>query len=130
MDTNILIHAIESKPHDARKGAIAREIVLAEIFGVSAQTIAEFVNVATKARISLPYEQVAEWIDYLAAMPFTVLDADLIRRGFWFRQRYQIQYYDGALLAAAERLGCETFLSEDLNHGQRYGDVVAINPYV
>lgn len=103
--------------------------MLAEVFGVSAQTVAEFVNVTSKARISLPDHEIAQWIEYLSAMPFTVLDADIVRRGFWFKQRYQIQYFDGALLAAAERLGCGIFYSEDLNHQQHYGDVTAINPY-
>ncbi|MER9304105.1 hypothetical protein NKJ06_29030 [Mesorhizobium sp. M0293] len=36
---------------------------------------------------------------------------------------------DGAIIAAAERLGVKTLYTEDLNHGQAYGSVVAINPF-
>jgi predicted nucleic acid-binding protein len=130
MDTNILIWAAEGKPDDPRKSAVARRLVLDEVFGVSAQSIAEFVNAATKARISLPPQQIDLWVDYLAAMPFTVLDAEIVRRGVWLARRYQIQYYDAALLAAAERLGVRVFYSDDLNHNQVYGDVRVVNPFL
>jgi predicted nucleic acid-binding protein len=130
MDTNILIWAAEGKPDDPRKSAVARRLVLDEVFGVSAQSIAEFVNAATKARISLPPQQIDLWVDYLAAMPFTALDAEIVRRGVWLARRYQIQYYDAALLAAAERLGVRVFYSDDLNHNQVYGDVRVVNPFL
>lgn len=35
----------------------------------------------------------------------------------------------GAIIAAAERLGVRTLYTKDLNHGQAYGAVVAINPF-
>lgn len=130
MDTNILIWAAQRNPDDPRKAAISRELVLNEAFGVSAQSVAEFVNAASRARIGLPAGQIDRWIDYLGAMPFTVLDADMVRRGFWLSQRYQIQYYDAALLAAAERLDAPIFYSEDLDHGQVYGSVRAVDPFL
>ncbi|WP_245435947.1 hypothetical protein [Mesorhizobium tamadayense] len=45
------------------------------------------------------------------------------------KQHYEISYWDGAIIAAAERLGVKTLYTEDLNHGQAYGSVVAINPF-
>lgn len=36
--------------------------------------------------------------------------------------------YD-ATIAAAERLCVKTLYTEDLNHGQAYGFVVAVNPF-
>ncbi|TIP29869.1 MAG: PIN domain-containing protein [Mesorhizobium sp.] len=35
----------------------------------------------------------------------------------------------GAIIAAAERLGVKALYTEDLNHGQAYGSVVAVNPF-
>ncbi|KQT52619.1 MULTISPECIES: PIN domain-containing protein [unclassified Aureimonas] len=130
MDTNILVLAAESKPDDLRKSRIARELVLSETFGVSAQSIAEFVNCATRAKVRLRTEEVDRWIDFLSTMPFTALDADIVRRGYWLCRRYRIQYYDAALLAAAERLGAPVFYSADLNHGQIYGAVRVVNPFL
>lgn len=130
MDTNILIWAVERNPAEPRKATIARELVLDEVFGVSAQSIAEFVNAATRAKVVLPPVDLDRWIDYFADLPFTALDPDIVRRGLWMHRRYKIQYYDGALLAAAERLGAPIFYSEDLNHDQLYGEVRVINPFL
>lgn len=130
MDTNILIWAAERNPDVPRKAAIARELVLNETFGVSAQSIAEFVNASTRAKVVLPPADLDRWIDYLADLPFTSVDTEIVRRGVWMHRRYQIQYYDGALLAAAERLGAPVFFSEDLNHDQIYGDVRVVNPFL
>ena len=55
------------------------------------------------------------WIERLAAFPFTVVDANIVRAGIFLSRRYQIRYYDAALLAAAERLGAPVFYSEDLS---------------
>jgi len=43
--------------------------------------------------------------------------------------RYDLQYYDSLLLAAAESLGCDEFITEDLNDGQLYCGIKAVNPF-
>ncbi|HEY1750588.1 MAG TPA: PIN domain-containing protein [Caulobacteraceae bacterium] len=43
--------------------------------------------------------------------------------------RYAIGFWDSMLLASANQAGCAVFLSEDLNDGQVYGAVRAINPF-
>ena len=37
--------------------------------------------------------------------------------------------YDALLLATAKELGCNRFLTEDLNDGQDYCRVTAVNPF-
>jgi predicted nucleic acid-binding protein len=72
---------------------------------------------------------VDEWIERLAQHPFTPVDVSLVRAGIFLSRRYRIAYWDAALLAAAQRLGAPVFYTEDLNHGQMYGSVRAINPF-
>ena len=43
--------------------------------------------------------------------------------------RYQISYWDGAILAAAEALGAGVVYSEDLQHNQKYRTVRVENPF-
>ena len=50
-------------------------------------------------------------------------------RALEIKERYELQYYDSLLLAAAESLGCDEFWSEDLNDGQLYCGVKAVNPF-
>lgn len=45
------------------------------------------------------------------------------------QDRYGVQWWDALLLASANAAGCDHFLSEDLNDGQVYGGVTAINPF-
>ena len=74
--------------------------------------------------------EIDAWIERLAAFPFAAVDADIVRAGIFLARRFRIRYFDAALLAAAERLGAPVFYSEDLNHGQTYGSVRVVNPFL
>ena len=50
-------------------------------------------------------------------------------RALQIQEQYQLQFYDSLLLAAAEANGCTEFLSEDLNDGQIYCGMKAVNPF-
>lgn len=131
LDTNILVYAAAGRVSEPRKHEIARDLVLRGGFGVSAQTLAEFTNVVMrKARHRMEPDEIDIWIDELSDRPFTVLDEALVRGGIQIARRYNISYYDAALLAAAERLGAPVFYTEDLNHNQVYGSIRAINPFL
>lgn len=43
--------------------------------------------------------------------------------------RYGVHFYDGMILAAAERSSCGRIWSEDFNAGQRYFGIVVENPF-
>lgn len=43
---------------------------------------------------------------------------------------YQLEWYDAHMWAFAERYGIEQLLSEDFEHGRRYGMVQVVNPFV
>jgi predicted nucleic acid-binding protein len=131
LDTNILVYGAVGREDEPRKAAIAQEIVSTQVFGVSAQTLAEFYSVITRMTARpLSLAEIDAWIERLVAFPFTAVDANIVRAGIFLSRRYQIRYYDAALLAAAERLGAPVFYSEDLSHNQRYGSVRVVNPFL
>jgi predicted nucleic acid-binding protein len=66
----------------------------------------------------------------LADQPGIATDEVIVKRGIEISVRYQISYWDGAIIAAAEALGAKTLYSEDLSHGQTYGDVEVRNPFL
>ncbi len=41
----------------------------------------------------------------------------------------QLSIWDALIVCAANRAGCRTLLSEDLNHGQVIGGVAVVNPF-
>ncbi len=55
---------------------------------------------------------------------------DIFRAGVALSQRYQLSYWDGAILAAAQASGCDILYTEDLTHGQDYSGVVVVNPFL
>ncbi|MFN3816160.1 PIN domain-containing protein [Brevundimonas sp.] len=57
------------------------------------------------------------------------LDPDVTLAAWTLQDRYGVQFWDALLLASANKAGCRWFLSEDLNDGQLYGDVRALNPF-
>ncbi len=132
LDTNILIYAAVAKPDERFKQAIAREIIATQEFGLSGQILAEFyVNVTKPGKTAVPLRpsDIDAWLTTLEAFPVVPVDADLVRSGVEFSRRYQINYFDGAVIAAAERLGAPILYTEDLSHGQKYGSVTVINPF-
>ena len=54
---------------------------------------------------------------------------DLFRSAVSISQRFQLSYWDGAILAAARSLGCDAVYSEDLSSEQDYGGLRVINPF-
>jgi predicted nucleic acid-binding protein len=45
-------------------------------------------------------------------------------------ERYQLSWFDAHLWAYAEVYGLSFLISEDFQHGRRYGTVTAFNPFV
>ena len=130
LDTNVLIYAATAKKDHPRKFAIAARIVESEHFGVSGQVLAEFyVRVLTKPKIQLPQADAEQWVELLCKYPVAAVDDTLVRQGIAYSQRYQISYWDAAIIAAAERLEAPILYTEDLNHNQLYGSVRVVNPF-
>jgi predicted nucleic acid-binding protein len=125
-----VIYAAAGKKHDPEKHAVAKGLVTTTGFCLSGQVLAEFyVNVTTKKHIRMPPAEINEWLELLVRFPVAAIDAALVERGIFFSRRYQIHYFDAALIAAAERLEAPILYTEDLNHGQNYGPVRVLNPF-
>jgi predicted nucleic acid-binding protein len=130
LDTNILIYAASANETERKKKIKAAELIEPS-FGTSTQVIQEFYTTVTrKPDKALTSVEAVQWVKRLALQPCAVVDIALIRSAIEISQRYRINYWDAAILAAAERLGTEIVYTEDLNHGQNYGLVRVVNPFV
>jgi predicted nucleic acid-binding protein len=132
LDTNVLIYAAAGDEVDAGKFTTAGEILTTETFAISTQVIGEFIrNVQNPRKMASPLsdEEVDGWLERLFEFPVISIDREIILNAALFQRRYQIDFWDGQILAAAHRFGAETLLTEDLNHGQTYGRVRCENPF-
>ena len=131
-DTNVLLYAARSKLDgvDALKRPIALDLIGNHEFTVSGQVLAEFYYNAIKdGPFKLPIDEADEWLDRLMFLPCVAVDAALVKAGAALAHRYQISYWDGAIIAAAHEGDADLLYSEDLNDGQRYGNVTVVNPF-
>lgn len=100
-------------------------------FGVSLQVAQEFYhNARIKARMAITAEQAERIIALLLACPLVVTDADLFTEARRLCERYQLRYWDAAIVAAAARLRAPILYSEDLSHGQVYDGITVVNPFL
>ena len=131
LDTNVLVYAYQT--NDPGKQRIARQLLsraVAGEFTISTQVLAEFATTLLhKLQPPLSIEEVTVALDGLGPIPLIVPDGDIVRRAVEARGAYGIHFYDGMIVAAAERAGCEKILSEDLNSQQKYFGVVVANPF-
>lgn len=131
LDTNVLVYAVSSAEGDAPKSRKALDLVQRTEFGLSAQVLQEFyVTVTRKIRRPLAPEQAVALLDEYRVFPTVPTDYPLIVAAVELSLRHGVSYWDGAILAAAEALEAPVLYTEDLNHGQLYGRVRAVNPFV
>jgi len=132
VDTNVFLYAARPalSADEDRKRLVALDVVSEADFCISSQVLAEFYHNAVKdGKQKLSEREAEAWLDSLCVRPCADVDVDVVRHGVRLSQRYEISYWDGAIIAAAHRLGATRIFTEDLNDGQAYGSVTAINPF-
>jgi predicted nucleic acid-binding protein len=106
LDTNVFVYAAAGRGAEERKRRRAMALIETEDFGLSAQVLQEFyVTVTRKVAVPLGAERALEWIGQLASFPCVAIDAAIVRIAVETSERYQVSYWDGAILAASEALG-------------------------
>jgi len=131
LDSNVLVYAYDASAPEKR--GVAQDLVRRAVRGeliISTQVLAEFAAILLH-EVAPPMDPV-ELMDLLEALsPIKTIkaDEDLVRRAIEAHAKYGIHFWDGMIVAAAERGRCERIWSEDLNAGQEYFGVVVENPF-
>ena len=131
LDTNVLVYAASAEPADRLRHLAAVDLVRTGQFVLCAEALQECYDVVTrgKAPAMTPVEALT-WVEQWEVFCTVDLSAETVKAGAEIAARYKLRYWDGAMLAAAHQAGAETFVSEDLNHGQTYGSVRVENPFL
>lgn len=129
-DSNVLLYAASNAPEDAGKRAAARRVLALPGVGFSVQVLKEFyVNATGKRALRLSEEEAGGILRELCGFPILPLTEDLVFAAVEVKRRFQISYWDAAIVAAAQALGARELFTEDLNDGQDYGGVRVVNPF-
>ena len=129
LDTNLIVYANDTR--NARKQARAIELVAATIREgtgvISTQVMQEYAMVAG-GKLRQDPDAILRQLLLLESLEVVQITPALIRRALELQFRYQIDYWDAGILAAAEHAQCHLLWSEDLNPGQLYATVRVENP--
>jgi predicted nucleic acid-binding protein len=131
LDSNILVYAHDDA--DPKKKKIAQDLIKRAVLGemlISTQTLAEFsATLLHKFSQQFSSNEMIGILDTLAPIRLVMLDAGVVRRAVEAHRTYGVHFYDGMIVAAAERGGCNRIWSEDMNAGQEYFGIKVENPF-
>jgi len=133
VDTNILVYAYD-------RGAAVKHATALTLLenlwkegngALSTQVLQEFyVNVRRKAKKPVSTKQARELIaDYLAWNP-VINDGAAVLEAIDFEQRFKLSFWDSMIVVAAQKAGASLLYSEDFSHGQQFGPVQVVNPFL
>jgi predicted nucleic acid-binding protein len=134
LDTNLFVYAYDRR--DAVKQSIAlnliRDLTESDEGVISYQVAQEFFNVALRqSKIAMPIADaqilLQDVFRPLLKVPSTVA---LVSNALEIERRYLLSWYDSLIVAAAQQAGCSVLYSEDLQHGQRFGNLVVRHPFL
>jgi predicted nucleic acid-binding protein len=134
LDTNIFVYSFDpSSPAKQRHATQLIRVAVSTRKGiVSYQVVQEFFNVALR-RFAQPMT-VLEAEQYLSAVfrPLLAVHSSpaLLSEALRLTDRHRLSWYDSLIVAAALEGGCGVLYSEDLQHGQRYGELRVENPFI
>jgi len=129
-DTNIFVYAFLDQGSGKKQVAaqLIADAVRAGDGWISTQVVREFVNVMLKKsnRSVADIKAACAIFDRFKVVEDTM---PLVLRGMEVKEQYGTQYFDSLIIATAEKGLCEVLYSEDLNDGQVYCGVQAVNPF-
>lgn len=131
VDTNVLLYAVSEDPAEAGKRDRARQVLSESDLAVSVQVLQEFYFQATRpTRVRrLSSESALRFLEPILLFRIQAMTPDVFLDAVEISRRFQLPYWDAAIIAAAQVLDCEAIYTEDLNPEQHYGAIRALNPF-
>ena len=131
VDTNVLLYGASLEPQDAVKRKIARVLLTEPDLAVSVQVLQEFYSQATRQTRPTPltHDQALAFLARVLNFQIHPVTLEIFHSAIAISQRFQLSYWDGAILAAARALGCDAVYSEDMSSEQDYDGLRVINPF-
>ena len=131
VDTNVLLYAVSRDPAEQDKAKTANDILAERDLALSVQVLQEFYVQATRASRpdAIGHQQAVLLIESFRRFPVQDITTGIMLAALGARQRFQLPYWDAAIIEAARAMGCTQVLSEGLSDGQDYDGIRVANPF-
>lgn len=133
LDTNLFVYSLShnAAAKSRRSTQLIRQAIATRNGIVSYQVIQEFFHVAF--RRFTPPMSLAEAEQYLTTVfrPLWGIHSShaLYAEALHLRNRYRLSWYDSLIVAGAIEAECSVLYSEDMQHGQEFGNMRIENPF-
>ena len=131
-DTNVLVYAVDAGDPVRKEIAIDRfaRAVKDDTVILSTQVLQAFYNITTrKLKPPLSAREAAGQLSQLCAFEVVGSSADSVLAASELAQKHRLQWWDALILEAAIRGNADVLVSQNGQHGQRFGKLVVENPF-
>ena len=131
-DTNVLVYAVDAGDPVRKEIAIDRfaRAVKDDTVMLSTQVLQEFYNITTrKLKPPLSAREAVGQLSQLCAFEVVGSSADSVLTASELAQKHRLQWWDALILEAAIRGNADVLVSQNGQHGQRFGKLVVENPF-
>lgn len=131
-DTNVLVYLfdVDSPAKQVRARELFAGFAGSGRLVLSTQVFQEFyVTVTRKLARPLSAENALAALVQFSVFPLVTSDSALVIRAAQLHQKASLAFWDALIVQAAIEGNCRTLLSEDMQHGRRFGDLVIENPF-
>lgn len=131
LDTNILLYSISRDPAERRKREHAITLIEQGDNALSVQVLQEFYVQATRPTRAdaLPHDLAVGLMKTWLRFPVQDITLAVMSAALAIKAGFGLSYWDAAIVAAAEAMGCMEIVSEDMTHGQTINTVTIRNPF-
>jgi predicted nucleic acid-binding protein len=133
VDTNVLLYAVDDTDLDKQRrcrdwltvcwqrrcGRMSTQ-VLNEFYANARRRFASAISAGDARAEVRRYQRWKPW----------VIDHATIETAWAAESRYQLNYWDALMIAAAQHMGCTLLLTEDLQHDQAIDKLRIVNPFL
>mgnify|MGYP002738849529 CR=1 FL=1 len=128
LDTNVFVYALDRTDPAKRAVAMALIDTQRDDIVVSAQVLVELWAVCIR-KLGLDPGTSRRMVDAVGAFRVVDTDRDLVLAAAGLSASDQLSIFDSLIVRAAQRAGCEKLMTEDLQAGRLFGDLLIENPF-
>ena len=130
VDTNVIVYAHDRMGHAKRDRARAllEKLALDGSLTVSTQVLQESYNALIRKLLLEPSRALFA-VEKLATSRVVGSNADFVLDALRLSQRFQLSVWDALIVQAALAARCTTLFTEDMQAGQRFGELEVVNPF-
>ncbi len=130
IDSNILIYTDDAAFPEKQEIAMA---LLEEGWNtgntiLSTQVLQEYFSAVTR-KLGVSAETAQRKIELLACLDIVSIQHEDILRAIEIHRLYKFSFWDSLIIRMAQKTSCIILYSEDMQHGQKIGDVRIVNPF-